>query len=188
MSFTLLRAILIGTALLVVVENSGAVRVAPQEDAAAQRMEARKWLNEGVQAYREGQIDQAIVDFQNAKQLDPSLVNAQLYLATARSAQYIPGERSARRPSASGIQEHSRSTSRQSVSNRWCRLNSIQFSRHAIRPGEDGRVEVLSSETHRTEAWRSRAVLLGRRHRLVLGVPWQWRHARGFQQDRKKAG
>ncbi len=92
MSFTLLRAILIGTALLVVVENSGAVRVAPQEDAAAQRMEARKWLNEGVQAYREGQIDQAIVDFQNAKKLDPSLVNAQLYLATARSAQYIPGD------------------------------------------------------------------------------------------------
>ena len=92
MSFTLLRAILIGTALLVVVENSGAVRVAPQEDAAAQRMEARKWLNEGVEAYREGQIDQAIVDFQNAKKLDPSLVNAQLYLATARSAQYIPGD------------------------------------------------------------------------------------------------
>jgi len=92
MSFTLLRAILIGTALLVVVENSGAVRVIPQEDAAAQRMDARKWLNEGVQAYREGQIDQAIVDFQNAKKLDPSLVNAQLYLATARSAQYIPGD------------------------------------------------------------------------------------------------
>jgi len=92
MRFTLLRTILISTALLVVVENSGAVRVAPQEDAAAQRMEARKWLNEGVQAYREGQIDQAIVDFQNAKKLDPSLVNAQLYLATARSAQYIPGD------------------------------------------------------------------------------------------------
>jgi tetratricopeptide (TPR) repeat protein len=92
MRFTLLRTILISTALLVVVENSGAVRVVPQEDAAAQRMDARKWLNEGVQAYREGQIDQAIVDFQNAKKLDPSLVNAQLYLATARSAQYIPGD------------------------------------------------------------------------------------------------
>jgi tetratricopeptide (TPR) repeat protein len=92
MRFTLLRTILISTALLVVVENSGAVRVIPQEDAAAQRMDARKWLNEGVQAYREGQIDQAIVDFQNAKKLDPSLVNAQLYLATARSAQYIPGD------------------------------------------------------------------------------------------------
>src|SRR5580704_1533603 len=77
MRFTLLRTILISTALLVIVENSGAVRVIPQEDAAAQRMDARKWLNEGVQAYREGQIDQAIVDFQNAKKLDPSLVNAQ---------------------------------------------------------------------------------------------------------------
>ena len=42
MRFTLLRTILISTALLVIVENSGAVRVIPQEDAAAQRMDARK--------------------------------------------------------------------------------------------------------------------------------------------------
>jgi tetratricopeptide (TPR) repeat protein len=90
--FTLLRIILISAALLVIIESRSAVLAAFQEDPTAQSMEARKRLNEGVQAYRDGQIDRAIVDFQNAKDLDPSLVNAQLYLATARSAQYIPGD------------------------------------------------------------------------------------------------
>jgi tetratricopeptide (TPR) repeat protein len=88
----LLRTILVGAALLVIIESRNAVLVARQEDATAQRMEARKWLNDGVQAYKNGQIDEAIDDFQNAKDLDPSLVNAQLYLATAHSAQYIPGD------------------------------------------------------------------------------------------------
>jgi tetratricopeptide (TPR) repeat protein len=83
--------ILISSALLIILESCGAVLAAPQEDATAQRMEARKWLSEGVQAYKDGQIDEAIHDFQNAKDLDPLLVNAQLYLATAHSAQYIPG-------------------------------------------------------------------------------------------------
>jgi len=68
------------------------VRAARQEDATAQRTEARKWLNHGVQAFKNGQIDEAIPDFQNAKDLDPLLLNAQLYLATAHSAQYIPGD------------------------------------------------------------------------------------------------
>jgi tetratricopeptide (TPR) repeat protein len=92
MRFTLLRTILIGAALLAIIESRSALRAARQEDATAQRAGARKWLYDGVQAYKDGQIDQAIVDFQNAKDLDPSLVNAQLYLATARSAQYIPGD------------------------------------------------------------------------------------------------
>lgn len=91
MRFKPLRTILVGVALLVIIESRNAALVARQEDATAQRMEARKWLNDGVQAYKNGQIDEAIDDFQNAKDLDPSLVNAQLYLATAHSAQYIPG-------------------------------------------------------------------------------------------------
>jgi tetratricopeptide (TPR) repeat protein len=88
----LLRTILVGAALLVVIESRNAVLVARQEDATAQRMKARKWLNDGVQAYKNGQIDEAIDDFQSAKDLDPSLVNAQLYLATAHAAEYIPGD------------------------------------------------------------------------------------------------
>ena len=48
-------------------------------------------LNKGVQAYKDGQFDQAIEDFKQAKELDPSLTNARLYLATAYASQYIPG-------------------------------------------------------------------------------------------------
>ena len=44
-----------------------------------------------MQAYKGGQTDLAIEDFKQAKELDPSLTNARLYLATAYSAQYIPG-------------------------------------------------------------------------------------------------
>jgi tetratricopeptide (TPR) repeat protein len=55
------------------------------------RLRARDLLNKGVQAYKNGQFDQAIDDFQRSKALDPGLVNARLYLATAYSTQYIPG-------------------------------------------------------------------------------------------------
>jgi tetratricopeptide (TPR) repeat protein len=55
------------------------------------KLRARDKLNKGVQAYKNGQFDQAIEDFKEAKQYDPSLTNAQLYLATAYASQYIPG-------------------------------------------------------------------------------------------------
>jgi tetratricopeptide (TPR) repeat protein len=55
------------------------------------RLKARDLLNKGVNAYKAGQFDQAIDDFQQSKQLDPRLLNARLYLATAYSTQYIPG-------------------------------------------------------------------------------------------------
>ena len=72
MRLKLLRSV-IGAALLVVVESGNGVLVARQDDATAQRTEARKWLNDGVRAYRNGQIEEAIDDFKNAKCLDPSL-------------------------------------------------------------------------------------------------------------------
>jgi tetratricopeptide (TPR) repeat protein len=52
---------------------------------------ARRLLNEGVQAYKNGRIDQAIEAFKQAKDLDPALINARLYLATAYASEYIPG-------------------------------------------------------------------------------------------------
>ncbi|MFZ0739912.1 MAG: hypothetical protein WA002_05155 [Candidatus Acidiferrales bacterium] len=55
------------------------------------KLKARDLLNKGVQAYKAGQFDQAIEDFKQSKDLDPSLLNARLYLATAYSSQYIPG-------------------------------------------------------------------------------------------------
>ena len=55
------------------------------------KLKARDMLNKGVNAYKNGQFDQAIEYFKQAKALDPSLLNARLYLATAYASQYIPG-------------------------------------------------------------------------------------------------
>ena len=59
--------------------------------AGCDKLRARDKLNKGVQAYKAGQTDLAIEDFKTAKDLDSGLTNARLYLATAYSAQYIPG-------------------------------------------------------------------------------------------------
>ncbi len=55
------------------------------------KLKARDLLNKGVAAYRDGKYDAAIEDFKEAKDLDPTLMNARLYLATAYATQYIPG-------------------------------------------------------------------------------------------------
>ncbi len=55
------------------------------------KLKARDQLNKGVQAYKAGRYELAIENFKQAKQLDPQLMNARLYLATAYATQYIPG-------------------------------------------------------------------------------------------------
>jgi tetratricopeptide (TPR) repeat protein len=55
------------------------------------KLKARDRLNKGVNAYKNAQFDQAIEYFKEAKELDPTLTNAELYLATAYASQYIPG-------------------------------------------------------------------------------------------------
>jgi tetratricopeptide (TPR) repeat protein len=55
------------------------------------KLRARDLLNKGVQSFKNGQYDSAVEDFKQAKDLDPSLLNARLYLATAYASQYIPG-------------------------------------------------------------------------------------------------
>ena len=55
------------------------------------RLRARDQLNKGVAAYRNAQFQTAIMHFKNAVVLDPALLNARLYLATAYGQQYIPG-------------------------------------------------------------------------------------------------
>src|SRR5260370_10268428 len=55
------------------------------------KLKARDLLNKGVAAYKNGLYDLAIGDFQQAKELDPGLMNARLYLATSYPSQYIPG-------------------------------------------------------------------------------------------------
>ena len=55
------------------------------------RLKARDHLNKGVQDYRNAQFQGAIMHFKEAVRLDPNLLNARLYLATAYAQQYVPG-------------------------------------------------------------------------------------------------
>src|ERR1700693_2264618 len=55
------------------------------------KLKARDLLNKGVAAFKNGQYDASVEDFKQAKDLDPSLLNARLYLATAYATEYIPG-------------------------------------------------------------------------------------------------
>lgn len=55
------------------------------------KLKARDQLNKGVAAYKNAKYEAAIDHFQQSVKLDPSLLNAKLYLATAYAQQYIPG-------------------------------------------------------------------------------------------------
>ncbi len=59
--------------------------------AGCNKLKARDLLNKGVASFKNGQYDQAVEQFKEAKALDPDLMNARLYLATAYASQYIPG-------------------------------------------------------------------------------------------------
>ncbi len=56
-----------------------------------QKLKARDQLNKGVASYREAKYQVAIEFFKEAVGLDPTLLNARLYLATAYANQYVPG-------------------------------------------------------------------------------------------------
>lgn len=59
------------------------------------KLKARDLLNKGVAAFKDAKSDVAIEDFKQAKEADPDLLNARLYLATAYASLYIPGAPSA---------------------------------------------------------------------------------------------
>jgi tetratricopeptide (TPR) repeat protein len=54
------------------------------------KLEAREHLNQGVQAYSAKKYDEAVEEFKAAVELDPELVDAYLYLATAYRIQFVP--------------------------------------------------------------------------------------------------
>ena len=57
----------------------------------AAQSDAQEALNRGVAAFKNGQTQEAEQFFERAKALDPSFINARLYLATSYASQYIPG-------------------------------------------------------------------------------------------------
>lgn len=70
-------------------QDAQAQQEAPRQT--EEQRQASQALNEGVENFKNGQYDEAIVAFQRAKLLDPRMMNARLYLATAYASQYIPG-------------------------------------------------------------------------------------------------
>jgi tetratricopeptide (TPR) repeat protein len=78
------RAVALASVLIVAVAVSG-----------CSKLKARDLLNKGVAAFKNGQSDAAIENFKAAKEADPDLLNARLYLATAYASLYIPGAPSA---------------------------------------------------------------------------------------------
>ncbi len=55
------------------------------------KLRARDSLNKGVQSFKAQRFDEAVEFFKAAKEQDPTLLNARLYLATAYATMYIPG-------------------------------------------------------------------------------------------------
>ncbi len=69
----------------------GAVMILALSAGGCNKLRARDQLNKGVASWRNAQFQQAIMYFKTAVDLDPTLLNARLYLATAYAQQYIPG-------------------------------------------------------------------------------------------------
>jgi len=74
------------------------------------KLKARDQLNKGVQSYKNSRYEEAIEHFKNAASLDPGLMNARLYLATAYAKLYIPGAETEenKRMAYSAIEEYKR--------------------------------------------------------------------------------
>ena len=68
-----------------------AVALALFSSVGCDKLRARDQLNKGVTAYKNAKYEEAIDHFQQAVALDPTLINAKMYLATAFAQQYIPG-------------------------------------------------------------------------------------------------
>jgi tetratricopeptide (TPR) repeat protein len=56
-----------------------------------QKLRARDNLNKGVKAFTEMKYDAAAQFFQKSVELDPNFEDAQMYLATAYTSQFVPG-------------------------------------------------------------------------------------------------
>jgi tetratricopeptide (TPR) repeat protein len=73
------KLMLIGSALLLASICTG-----------CNKLKARNELNLGVMAFKNSQFAEAVNHFQRAASLDPTLINARIYLATALAQQYVP--------------------------------------------------------------------------------------------------
>jgi len=73
----------------------GSLMILALAAASCAKLQARDNLSKGVRAFREAKYERAIDYFQEAIKLDPALTDAELYLATAYSQQFVPNADSA---------------------------------------------------------------------------------------------
>jgi tetratricopeptide (TPR) repeat protein len=78
------KSMLVAAVAAVVVSASGCGNM-------IQQLRARDHLNKGVNAFKNAAYPQAVDHFKQAIELDPSFLNARLYLATAYMSQFVPG-------------------------------------------------------------------------------------------------
>lgn len=71
--------------------NIALIAVLAVSAAGCAKLQARDNLNKGVASFKASKYDDAVEFFKKAKDLDPTLINARLYLATAYASMYIPG-------------------------------------------------------------------------------------------------
>src|ERR1700712_2081938 len=63
--------------------------------AGCNKLKARDHINSGTAAFKAGRFPEAADHFKMAVELDPSIPNVRIYLATAYIQQYIPGTETA---------------------------------------------------------------------------------------------
>ncbi len=110
-----------------------AILLAVLSAAGCTKLKARDQLNKGVQSYKNSRYEEAIEHFKNAVSLDPSLLNARLYLATAYAQQYIPGAETEenKRMAGSAIEEYKQVLTRDPKN-----INAVERRRLPVSPDE----------------------------------------------------
>ena len=126
--------------------------------AGCDKLKARDLLNKGVAAFKNGQYDASIEDFKQAKDLDPTLLNARLYLATAYATEYIPGAPSddnvrVGQQAVSRVSGRPHGRSEQSLGARWHRLDRCTtWPARPLTPDKFEESKTISPEAYPAEA------------------------------------
>ena len=136
--------------------------------AGCSKLQARDQLNKGVQSYKNARYEEAIEHFKNAVSLDPALLNARIYLATAYAQQYVPGAETDdnKRYASQAIDEYKKVLAADPGN-----INSVKgiaylyLQEKELRPGQ-----AVLQQGGPDRSQRSGILLLGRLHRLVPGL------------------
>ena len=130
--------------------------------AGCNKLKARDQLNKGVQQYKSAHYEEAIDHFKQAVELDPRLLNARLYLATAYAQQYVPGVDS---PDNNRNAELAIEQFQEVLKLQPCNLNSLKgiaalyFQMKKFEQSKEFQRQVIQNDPNDPEAYYSIAVI-----------------------------